>query len=221
MAVVAIAREIGAGAAEVAAAVAHGLGAELVDRRIIDEVARRLRIAPEEAERFDEHRESLLERLLFAIGSGSTYGVGDAWSWTPPYPGDPAFDVHRASRRVTEDVIREAVRGGSVVIVGRGAAHLLRDDPSVLRVFLRASVETRRTRLMNSQRIDAKTAADRVRESDVNWGAYVRDAYHVDWRDPASYDLVIDTGRLGARRAARLILAALPPGGPGEDPAAA
>lgn len=216
MAVVAIAREIGTGATDVARAVARGLGAEIVDHRIIDEVARRLRIPLEEAERFDEHSEGLLERLLFAIGSSSQYGVDDAGSWTPPYAGDPAFDIHHASRQVTEDVVREAARAANVVIVGRGAAHLLRDDPRALRVFLRAPTEARKAHLMTTLGLDAKTAADRVRESDVNWGAYVRDAYRVDWRDPANYDLVLDASRLGTDRAAQVILAAASGIGPPE-----
>ena len=55
----------------------------------------------------------------------------------------------------------------------------------------------------------ARAAADRVKESDANWGAYVRDAYHVDWREPANYDLVLDTNRLGGAKAAEVIRAAL------------
>ena len=210
MRVVAISREIGTGAVEIAQRVAGTLGAELVDRRIIDEIARRLQIPPEEAERFDETPESLLERLFSGMAQtdlGS--GFADARSWAPPYPGDPAFDARRASRRITEEVIKEAARLGDVVIVGRGAAYLLRDDPRVLRVFLRGPQAARTAALMERFGLDAKAAATRVKESDVNWGAYVRDAYHVDWRDPASYDLILDTSRLGGDAAARVILAAV------------
>lgn len=210
MPVVTISREIGTGATEIGQQVASKLGAELVDRRIIDEIARRLRIPPEEAERIDESSGSLLERLLSAMGGADlTTGIGDAWSWTPPYAGDPGFDVHRASRRITEEVIKEAARLDDVVIVGRGAAYLLKDDARVLRIFLRAPQEARAALLMRSLGLDAKAAAERVKESDVNWGAYVRDAYHVNWRDPANYDLVLDTSRVGGEAAARVIIAAV------------
>jgi len=205
MPIVAISREIGTGASEIAQQVARALDAELVDRRIIDEIARRLQIPPEEAERLDERPETLLERLFSGIAAAGS-GTGDAWVWTPPYPGDPAFDERRAERRITEEVIEQAARLDNVVIVGRGAAYLLKDDPRVLRVFLRAPVAARTTAVMQRLRLDAKAAADRVKESDVNWGSYVRDAYHVDWRDPANYDLIIDTSRLGADVARRVIV---------------
>jgi cytidylate kinase-like protein len=209
MPVIAIARELGTRAPEISQRVAGELGAAVLDRRIIDEIARRLRIPTEEAERLDESREGLLDRILSGLARDPvSYGAGDAWTWTPPYPGDPTFDIHRASRRVTEDVIAEAARLGNVVIVGRGAAYLVRDRPAALRVFLRAPVEARRAEVASALGVDAATAARRVRESDANRGAYVREAYHLDWRDPASYDLVIDTSRLDSEAAAEVILAA-------------
>lgn len=212
MPVIAIAREIGTGASDIARQVASALGAVLVDRRIIDEIAERLRTPPQEAEQIDETPGSLLERLFSGMAAADiTSGVGDAWTWTPPYAGDPAFDVHRAARRITEEVIKKAALLESVVIVGRGAAHLLKDDPRCLGVFLHASREVRIATVARTLGLDAKAAADRVKESDVNWGAYVRDAYHADWRDPANYDLVIDTGRLGVEVAARIIVAAVRP----------
>lgn len=210
MPVVAISREIGAGAAEVAQQVATRLGAQVIDRRIIDEIALRLRIPEEEAEALDETTASLLERLLTSMAQTSFDSLAAGSSeWTPPHPDDPAFDIRRASRRITEEVIKAAARTGKVVIVGRGAAFLLQDDPSILRVFLRASPTARTAAVMKSLGLDAKAAERRVKESDVNWGAYVRDVYHRDWRDPSNYDLILDTSRLGSEAAARAILAAL------------
>lgn len=49
MPVLAISREIGTGADEIGQQVASKLGAELVDRRIIDEIARRLQPGPHRA----------------------------------------------------------------------------------------------------------------------------------------------------------------------------
>ncbi len=210
MPVIAISREIGTGAAELAGQVAAELGAALVDRRIIDEIARRLQIPQEEAEALDETAPKFLERLLSAVArAGPDYGADAGWSeWTPPHPDDPAFDVRRASRSITEEVMKAAALTRNVVIVGRGATFLLKDDPRVLRVFLRGSLAARTAGVMKTLRLDANAAKRRVKESDVNWGAYVRAFYHIDWRDPANYDLVLDTGRLGTEAAARVILAA-------------
>ena len=141
MPIVAISREIGTGASEIAQKVARALDTDLVDRRIIDEIARRLQIPHQEAERIDERPGTLLERLFGGMAAAGS-GFGDAWNWTPPYPGDPAFDERRAERRITEEVIEQAARLGSVVIVGRGAAYLLKDDPRALTVFLRCLLYT-------------------------------------------------------------------------------
>ncbi len=208
--VIAISREIGTGVAEIAGIVAAELGADVLDRRIIDEIALRMQIPPEDAEKLDETAPSLIERLLNSMATANLdNGLAPAASeWMPPHSGDPSFDVRRASLRITEEVIRAAVRSGNVVIVGRGASIFLKDDPKVLSVRLRAPAAARAAILMKSQGIDATAAARRVKETDVNWSAYVRDTYHLDWRDPANYDLVLDTSRLGSQTAARIILAA-------------
>ena len=210
MPVIAIAREIGAGGVDVAKAVAQELGADLVDRRIIDEIATRLRIPDEAAQGLDEMPAGLFERLLAAMGRGSSnyeMAIGSR-EWTPPYVNDPAFDPRRASLRITEDVIKEAARSGNAVFVGRGAAFLLRDDPSVLRVFVHAPKSVRVETLRQTMQLDKKAAERRVAESDVNWGAYGKDTYHVDWRDPSNYDLMVDTSRLGIDLSAKIILTA-------------
>src|SRR5690348_17878166 len=117
------------------------LKADLIDSNLIDEVARRLQLPKEEVEAEDEQPGSLLARLLVALGSASTEPLipAEAGSaWTPPNAA-PAFDTRKAVLQITQYEIKEAARGGNVVIVGRGGAYLLRDMPGALHVFLRAA----------------------------------------------------------------------------------
>jgi len=51
-------------------------------------------------------------------------------------------------------------------------------------------------------------ARRRLKRVDANRGAYVRQVYDHDWLDPAHYDLVLDTGRIGYERATAAIVAA-------------
>ena len=56
--------------------------------------------------------------------------------------------------------------------------------------------------------LNERAARERMRKTDGERAAYIRQLYHADWRDSANYDLAIDTGRLGFSRAAGLVIAA-------------
>src|SRR6266536_4400148 len=71
MAVVTLARLIGARAHEVGELTAARLSAELVDRHLIDEVARRLQVPAAQIEELDEAPSSRFDRLLEQLASGS------------------------------------------------------------------------------------------------------------------------------------------------------
>src|SRR5690242_8541248 len=127
---------------------ARELHCDVLDSQIIDEVAKRLQLPKEEVEAEDEQPGSLLARLLVALGSATTEPLipPEAAAWTPPNA-DPTFDTRKAVLAITQHVIKEAARGGNVVIVGRGGAYLL-TEPGVLHVFLRAAEPVRVKALM-------------------------------------------------------------------------
>src|ERR1700730_14198764 len=140
MPVITIGRQFGAGGTTVGELLAGRLKADLLESRIIDEVAHRLQLPKEEVEAEDEQPGSLLARLLVALGSASSEPLipPEAAAWTTPNT-DPTFDTRKAVLQITQHVIEEAARGGNVVIVGRGGAYILRDFPGALHVFLRAA----------------------------------------------------------------------------------
>src|SRR4030081_3953662 len=144
MPVVTIARRCGAGGTTVGEMLACELHADLLESRIIDEVAHRLQLPKEEVEAEDEQPGSLLARLLVALGSASSEPLipPEAAAWSPPNT-DPTFDTRKAVLQITQHVIQEAARAGNVVIVGRGGAYILRDFPGAFHVFLRADTAAR------------------------------------------------------------------------------
>jgi len=210
--VVTIGRQFGAGGATVGRMLADRLKADFLDSRIIDEVARRLQLPKEEVEAEDEQPGSLLARLLVALGSASTEPLIPAEAgaaWTPPNAA-PTFDTRKAVLQITQHVIQEAARSGNVVIVGRGGAYLLRDFPGALHVFLRASEAVRARAIMERLKITSEDEARRrVKQTDENWTAYIKQVYGHDRTHPAHYDMVLDTGRLNYQATVDAILAAL------------
>lgn len=201
MPVVTIARETGAGGADVGALLAARLGVELVDGSLIDKVAVRLQLTREEVAGEDEHPRSLLERLVrgLALAQGP---IGVDGSLAPAVPRDP----HDAVVTLTARVIAEVARSGDAVIVGRGGAFVLADLPGVVHVFLCAPVDVRVRRLVPLWDVDETTARRRLLADDARRRAYVREVHGGEWRDPLNYDLAIDTGRVGYEEAVELIL---------------
>ena len=52
-------------------------------------------------------------------------------------------------------------------------------------------------------------ARKRLKQTDENWTAYIRQVYGHDRIHPAHYDMVLDTGRLGYEATVEGVLAAL------------
>ncbi len=204
MPIVTISRQFGAGGSSVAGIVAKELHADVVDKRLIDEVAKRLEMEPSEVEAQEERPRTLMDRLVRSfVALEPGMGVG----WSPPYP-DPMFDPARAIVQLTEEVIKEVAECGNVVIVGRGGGFVLGDKPNLLRVFLRAPLESRIPVIMARLGISEAEARRKIHETDTNRAAYVRQLYGHDWQDPNSFDVLLNTGCLGYAASAEIILRA-------------
>jgi cytidylate kinase len=208
MPVITISRQYGAGGEAVGNILAQRLGADLLDKQIIAEVARRLQIPDSEVEAQDEAPGSFLNRLLTALGSTPIEfsAPPEAAAWAPPYS-DPAFDPRRAVLAITQQVIREAARTGNAVIVGRGSAFILADHPGAVHVFLHASETARVAMAMESMGTGEEETRRRMRQTDANRAAYVRQVYGHDWTHPSHYHMALDTGRLDFELAADAVMA--------------
>jgi len=209
--VITIARLFGAGGDTVGKMLAERLKADFLGPELIDEVAHRLEMPKEEVEAADEQPGSFLGRLLIALGAANPEPAiaSEGTAWTPPYA-DPHLDPRRAVLEHTQQVIREAARSGNVIILGRGGAYILSDLPGALHVFLRASDSERVMAVMERENITADEARHRVKQTDENRRAYIRQVYGHTWDLPGHYDVVLDTGRLGYDATVEAILAALP-----------
>jgi cytidylate kinase len=208
VAVVTITRLYGAGGADVGQMVAERLGWNLLDRQLIDEVAARLQVPQTEVAERDEQPSSFLDQLLLALGSTSIEfaAAGDLPAWTPPFAGQ-GLDTRQAVVRLTQEVIREAARGNAV-IVGRGSGYILRDHEQALHVFLIAPTDFRVGVVRERLGLGEEEARAKLKETDANRAAAIKQLYGHDWTRPSHYDLVLNTGRLGFPTSADLVVAA-------------
>lgn len=196
MAVITIARQLGAGGGAVATGLAVRLGWKLLDRALVERIADELRVAPEQVEAHAERVDSFIERLGQYLSEG--------YPETLAYPVHPPLSTKltaRAARRVVAAVADEE----SAVIVGHGAQCVLRDDPRALHVLVHAPTTVRIARAGERYGVDEEVAAERIRQSDADRQGYIREHFDREWLDPTLYHLCVDTGQLGVEGAIDLI----------------
>jgi cytidylate kinase len=196
MAIITIARQLGAGGGQVAVRLAETLGWRLLDRALVERIAEEMQAAPEAVELHNERVESFVERLGQYLSEGFPE-VLQVPSRPPVSPDRTA----RAARRVVETVAAE----GPAVIVGHGAQCILQGRSDALHVLLHAP-RSHRVRIA-AQRfgVGEEEADARVRDADSNRSRYVREHFGREWLDPELYHLSIDTARFGTEGSASII----------------
>ncbi len=201
--VITLSRDHGSGGREIARRVAEALGWKLLDRELLEEIARLARVPSEEAAAFDERVDPWLLRLAKGLWLGS------ADSFAGVLPGE-VLDADRMAE-LTRRAILQAAAAGGCVIVGRGAPCILADRDDVLKVFVYAPAEERLERLRARLGDDAAARAE-LAEVDRARTAYVRRYHGCDRTDRLCYDLMINSHG-GVDRAVRLILCTAEKGG--------
>ena len=199
--IITISRQFGAGGSEVARRVAEELGWRVVDNEMIDEVARRAGLAPEEVARKEERAPGFLERLTRALARS----VPELFSGA----GEKVPEPEEARIvRVTERVVAEVAAAGRAVMVGRAGAAVLSagGEHDAMHVKLVAPVPFRLAAAMQRLSIDRDAATSLLQETDANRARYVQQNYHRDWDDATSYHMVLNTGILGLEETTRVIV---------------
>ncbi len=108
-----------------------------------------------------------------------------------------------------QKVIQKMAAKGPAVFVGRCAANVFTDRTDVLKVFIRADKELRRKRAIESYGIKPNEVEVVVYKFDRKRGNYYATNTGRNWHDLSNYHMVLDSGKLGIERCARLILDAM------------
>ncbi len=197
-----ISREYGAQGSIVARMVAERLGWHLIDNEVIDEVARRAGMTPEEVAGREERGATFPERLARALVAATPEVLGPAMADAPE--ADEARLV-----RVTEQVVADACAVGNTVMVGRAAVAVIGRRDDALHVKVVASMGHRAGVIAERTGASLGEAGKAVKDNDAHRMRYHRQWYDRDWKDPHNYHLVVNTEWLGLERAAHLIVSAL------------
>jgi cytidylate kinase len=198
MRVITIAREFGSGGATIARMLADRLGWRLLDRELVDEVARAANVEPRVVEEFDERCDAWLAALLRAVWQGSG-------EWPSGLSDADLLDA-RTMAKLTRPIVEHAAEAGNCIIVGRGAQCILQDRRDTFHAFLYAPLELRKRRV--AERVGGvKNLVRHMDEKDAERAAYIHKYFGRQWSDPHLYDLMLNT-RCGDETAVETILAA-------------
>ena len=198
---VAISRQQGSGGSYIGRAVAERLGFRYFDREMLRVAAEYL--SEQSSKNDGQSGDSWFERLgaLFALGGPLDTG------YVPP---SPTVLYEGELVGIEDRLIREIVDDHVAVIVGRGAAQVLRGRPGVVTVFVHAPEQWRADRVQQVYTIaDHAQALRMVRQSDQERTRFIRRVADAEWADPRCYDLAINSMTLGFDGAVDLIVRAV------------
>ncbi len=113
--------------------------------------------------------------------------------------------ANKAQREIIEKVSSQ----GPCIIVGRCADQILKDRQNIIRVFITASVEARVKRTALRDHLTEQESLKKTAKVDKERAAYYNQHSDREWGSAFTYDLCIDTDKLGIEGAANMIIAAL------------
>jgi cytidylate kinase len=186
---IAVSREVGTPAQEVAQQVGERLGWPVYNREVPVRIAQALHLPVAVVEEIDERRQSWLLECL-----ESFHSLGD-------------LSESRYFRQLVS-LIRSLGEQGRCLIVGHGAEFLL-PPHRTLRVCLVGNREDRIAAFGRARHLDHWTAARQLDQINRERSRFLREHFHVDPSQPGNYDLVLNTSQWSASDCADFILRAL------------
>jgi cytidylate kinase len=186
---IAVSREVGTPAREIARQVGERLGWPVYDREVPARIAHELHLPVAAVEAIDERRQGWLLECLESFNSRCDLS-------------ESRYFRHLIS------VVRSLGEQGRCLIVGHGAEFLL-PLPTTLRVCLVGNREDRIAAFGRARRLDHWTAARQLEQLNRERSRFLREHFHVDPSQPGNYDLVLNTSQWSPSDCADFILRAL------------
>lgn len=186
--VVTIGREFGSGGREIGQKLADKLGIEFYDKKLLQMAAKESGFCEEIFERQDEKpTNSFLYSLVMDSYSLNRYS-------TAPFLDMP---LNQKVFLAQFETIKKLASKGSCVIVGRCADYALADKPNCISVFLHADLEFRMKRIAQELDVTENKAGDLIMKKDKQRASYYNYYTSKKWGDARTYDLTLDSGKLG------------------------
>ena len=191
-----IGRQYGSGGREVGERLAQRLKIPCYDKTLVKAAAEESGLSFERI----QHAEEKLANNCWVL-SGNPFADSAAIAHAFYSESQLAFDAEK-------DVIEHLAQQGPCVMIGRCSSAIL-PRQRCLSVFIYADEPSRVKRVMDRNRLDEKTAAQRLRHVDRLRRQYFDFYANTQWGKPESYDLMISSDRFGIEGCVEQILVGL------------
>lgn len=108
--------------------------------------------------------------------------------------------VGRDLYAVQSAIIKKLAQKGSCVIVGRCADQVLKDYPGCINVFICASKEDRKNRVMDKYHLSERKAAEKMKKIDRERKYYYETYSGKEWGSIQSHQILMNSSLLGKEK---------------------
>lgn len=193
-----IGREFGSGGKEIGMELARRLGVKCYDKELLKEASKQSGFC---AEIFENHDEKPTSSFLYSL-------VMDTYSFSG-YSSAPFLDMPLNHKIFLAqfDTIKKIAENESCVIVGRCADYALADYADCMNVFIHADLDCRAQRIADKMQLSINKARDLAQKTDKQRASYYNYYTSKKWGHAKSYDLTLNSGKIGVEGCVDLILA--------------
>ena len=194
--IITIGRQYGSAGREIGNIVADRLGIKLYDKEMLARAAKDSGICEEI---FETHDEKPTNSFLYSLVM-DTYSMG--------YSGNTYTDmpINHKVFLAQFDAIKNIADEGPCILVGRCADYALENYDNMVSVFIHADMESRIKRIAGKYDLTDAKAKDRIVKTDKKRASYYNYYTNKKWGDAASYELCLDSSKLGIEGTADAII---------------
>ena len=195
--VITISRQFGTGGHEIGAEMARRLGVKLLDKQILNEVAKRNHVVEEAMEKIEARNP--LWRDDFTNFYRNYMSKAE-------YDGQEHDQTSRDLFKAQCDAIKKIANEESCVIVGRCGFHIFENHPNALKIFIHSTEDCRKHRIAEKYGLDLRDVAAMVVDNDYSRELYTKTFTGKDWTDARNYDISIDVRKFGINGAVDFLM---------------
>jgi len=194
--VITIGRQCGSGGKKIGQALAEKMGVNCYDKELLTLAAKNSGLCEE---LFETHDEKPTSSFLYSLVM-DTYSLGYTTSAYMDMP------INHKIFLAQFDSIKKLADEESCVIVGRCADYALADYPNTVSVFITGDDDRRIQNLKELYKVDDAKAKDIMVKTDKKRASYYNYYSSKKWGDSRSYDLCINSSKLGLEGSINMIL---------------
>ena len=195
--VITISRQFGMGGHEIGAELARRLGVKLLDKQILNAVAGRIHAVEDAVDKIETRNP------LWRDDFTNFYRT---YMSNAEYNGQEHDQTSRELFRAQCEAIRQIAEEESCVIVGRCGFDIFANHPNCLKIFVHASLDSRKRRIAERYDISEYDAAAMIVDNDYSRELYTKTFTGRDWTDATNYDIALDVRKFGVNGAVDFLM---------------